>query len=813
MWKKNQILLFTIVGVALVLFGCIDRTNPLVTENPPYTDWRPVGARSALAADIPNKDKLPNPAVYHGLHVDTHNSDAVWRVAAPKYKEDWTVHGNLYVPEGVVFDDEGNIYFSPMFPDSRYFDPKVPGYAANTDQADIDRYNSYQYDISMISIDGKTGKTRWTVKGDGVNGSGNLLALLNPDYDPRHDKNSANFDPTLTSSAKTRTKKILYFSSYIEAMAINTLGETIWRVSTDTLPFSATDPSVLVDAIRDHLPRKLLDFQSWSLNYHPQTDAVVGATKDGRIYAFRRADGVALTPLLDLRVTADLADPKVNFGPKMQTYKELAQGTFDAIFGSNNSKFPIHGDTQTVPKFGSFLGWVVDTTLGVGGVSSNYFSIDANTGRIFVATTQPREGSELETDFGVIYVLEIVADTSAGATHSHKISIWGHSWQGGTNAAAGPFPALDNIRANNAVRFPNQSASTPALTSDGTRMLIADGVDTVYAFDTTQLGANGFFKFVWKQNIGEQVIGSVGISADNREYYVAGRNNMFKIVEQETIVNPGTQNQYTEYSAHLPWPAFPGRPKGAANIDNAFDESAFWGGEFNAQGANIAANGVYAYIGVGMNPENTIGPGGINLVDLEDNLLIQLGIGVVDKETGRLNSFATIREESISGGTIAPDGSYIVANSPLRRVIARAIPGVASPLTVSRPITGGISRVKPYDYTLIARDAACSARDRALNTATLDPVTQADAVAADLQHLEVLLDQSEDTLHRAATEWTETNETYGVSQATLALLKPYYTRSRNYLNERSLLQFADTALDSGGLGYVCEYLNPVDTTQ
>ena len=79
---------------------------------------------------------------------------------------------------------------------------------------------------------------------------------------------------------------------------------------------------------------------------------------------------------------------------------------------------------------------------------------------------------------------------------------------------------------------------------------------------------------------------------------------------------------------------------------------------------------------------------GLTLGDL--TLPLKFGVGLLDSDTGKLLSYSNAREESVSVTAISADGGYYLANSPVRRAVAKTLSG---PLV--RPLSGGISRYKP----------------------------------------------------------------------------------------------------------------------
>jgi len=198
------------------------------------TAWAPVGARTVGSYGY---EIIPEPNAFHTMHVGPNNGDNVWIAAAPRMALDWTVEKSFYVPEGPTYDNEGNLYFSPLFP---------------------------KEDVSLVSLDAETGERNWAIPSNGSNaGSGAILILNDPDHPGQ---------------------QIIYHLTFTEAMALRPDGSEIWRVDTGlTLP-----PVVQGERSTTH---------SFGFNYHPQTDSVIGLTMNGEILAFDRATGASKAPI------------------------------------------------------------------------------------------------------------------------------------------------------------------------------------------------------------------------------------------------------------------------------------------------------------------------------------------------------------------------------------------------------------------------------------------------------------------------------------------------------------------------------------
>jgi outer membrane protein assembly factor BamB len=214
----------------LVAAGCsTDSTSSSEQQVPEgVTQWAPDGARTVGSYGY---EIIPQPNAFHTMHTGPNNTDNVWVAVAPRLELDWVSERSFFVPEGPTYDNEGNLYFSPLFP---------------------------QQDVSLVSLDAETGERNWAIEGNGSNaGSGAILILNDPD---------------------NPGKQIIYHMSYTEAMALRPDGTEIWRVDTGL-------------EVPDPVPGERSTTHSFGFNYHPQTDSLVGLTMDGALLAFDRLTG------------------------------------------------------------------------------------------------------------------------------------------------------------------------------------------------------------------------------------------------------------------------------------------------------------------------------------------------------------------------------------------------------------------------------------------------------------------------------------------------------------------------------------------
>jgi hypothetical protein len=588
-------------SVALMTsLGCTSSGEQGVPEE--VTAWAPVGARTVGSYDY---DVIPEPNAFHTMHAGPNNTDNVWVALAPRLELDLVSETNFYVPEGPTYDNEGNLYFSPLFPQSPDFD------------------------ISLVSLDAATGARNWEIPGDGHNaGSGAILILNDPD---------------------NAGKQIIYHASFTNVMAIKPDGTILWQTSTGLTVPETSEPGERSPA------------HSFGFNYHPRTDSVVGVTLGGVIFAFDRETGDMIAPL-----------GQVPGAPAVSTEIDLPEYVINA---SNALTDEVFGKT---PSGASFWETIVDVIFGGGAIVTNFFAIDPNTSRIYVAATgeDAEDGTEDgESALGAIYALDLVDDGNGGLK----------------------FEVLDGAT------FEGGTGSTPSVSEDGSRVYVSDNVGNLIAYDNT-------LTKLWQFDVGSQIAASIAVSPDNNELYAVTRRDIFKLTDNGN-------------SASLDWTATLEAFEGYPEIEVVFQ----------ALTPTMTANGIAVSVGGG----NLIG---------DRAIMLRVGVGLLDRETGMLRSFTEGREESIAVTTVSPTGSICTANSPVRRVSGKAL----NP-SLTEDIVGGISCYKSVRNDLLVRDATCAAGVRARNAAMIEDSAPASATQ-DGRQIQVLIDQSRDALARAVSD-------------------------------------------------------------
>jgi hypothetical protein len=262
----------------------------------------------------------------------------------------------------------------------------------------------------------------------------------------------------------------------------------------------------------------------------------------------------------------------------------------------------------------------------------------------------------------------------------------------------------------NSKTFQGGTGSTPALSADGHRLYVSDNEGNVIALDS-ELGE------VWRVDVGEPLVGSITVSSDNHELYAVTASDVIQLIDNGDHGSRAWTAELTGFD-------------GYANVDV----------QANALTATVTANGVVIMIG-----------GGKSL--LGKTLMLHMGMGLLDRKSGKLRYFAEGREDSLAMSVVAADGSIYVAHSPLRRAVGKAIYP-----ELTQDVTGGIARFKPIRLDLLARDAICAAEARGANASNLNQVIDLDAINTDIRQIRTLIKQAEGALTKAVSDGDMTPE-------------------------------------------------------
>jgi outer membrane protein assembly factor BamB len=371
------------------------------------------------------------------------------------FEYDWTVETNMFVAEGPVFDKQGNVYFSPIFPPEN---------------------------VIAVSLDGETGKRRWVLAGNDLGGAGTPLVL--DDFESGEER--------------------VYVMTYNRVVALDTEGEILWDVS------QAENAAAGPESTR----------HCFGANYHIQSDSIVGVMGDGTIQVVDRQTGQSRLAAAYVLPGAPTAVTNFEIPAKISAAgnRDIAHMYPPEIAADNPIATVLHGAAGELQQV------------------TNFFSIDSNTGRIWMASTMPDEAdgkSDGFSDSAGLYGLDLVRD---GDFYRIKIAV--------------------------VAQVPGGTASTPAISADGRRIYVADAYDSVYAIDAS----NG--NHIWSFNVGDKVTGSLDLSSDNGEIYANTRTEIKKLWDRGD-------------RAELAW---------TANL-NMYNTGRFQS-NFKGLGAEITANGI-----------------------------------------------------------------------------------------------------------------------------------------------------------------------------------------------------------------------------
>lgn len=243
-------------------------------------------------------------------------------------------------------------------------------------------------------------------------------------------------------------------------------------------------------------------------------------------------------------------------------------------------------------------------------------------------------------------------------------------------------------------RFSGGSASTPTLSRDGARVYLGDDAGALLTIDADDCTE------AWSVPLDAQIFGSIAAASDGRELYAASANGVFQVIDEGPRGRRG-------------WTA-------SLDLYDVPAELAGYGG-FNLLLTGIGANGLLLQVGAGLRTD-------------AQSLPVRTGVVHLDRATGEPRWFADGLEESLGAMSTGPDGALYLPHAPLRRAFSLALGLTAEPLV------GGVAKWSSTRDDLLARDAACTAADRARNALVHTEICPASA-AADLDQVALLRDQ------------------------------------------------------------------------
>ena len=500
--------------------------------------------------------------------------------------------------------------------------------------------------VVLISLDPTTGARNWAIAGTGApSGSSTPIVLDDPD---------------------NPGEQLVYLGLYDRALAVKPDGTIVWDVTTGlTLGIDMFDNGLI------------------GLNYHSGIDALVGLTVDGFVYVLDRATGAQL-----------LASPYQLPG---EVSPDIVSALPPAVLAAAEDAWQV---LVNAPD-GSFDQFV-NLLLGQNVKVANMFSVDPNTGRLWIAGTAPdAEDGTVDgiSEFGALYRLEL------------------------SPAGGGLYSMSESCHAS----FDGGTASTPALPGDGSRVYVGDTFGKLIAVSATDCST------MWDVDLGQQIVGSVAVSSDNKVVYASSRDFVTQVFDQDTAGSIG-------------W---------VSTMSGLFDDLEAGQVEFNLNLTAIGANALAFQAGAG-----------IILAGVP--LAVATGVGILDRETGAVSYFTSSPEETVAVMTSAADGAFYIGNSPVRRAFSIGL-GLATD-----PLVGGVTKFAVERHDLLMRDAACAAQDRAANASANVGVCLDSAQADGTQLLELITQVREDGAPGAlgkgevsAANWARIDATLTAAEAGL----------------------------------------------
>lgn len=322
--------------------------------------------------------------------------------------------------EGATFNVTGPVFDSAG---NLYFAPLLP--AEN---------------VALISLSPEDGARRFAVESTGAfNGGGAPIVLVDPE---------------------SGDDQIL-LGLYDRAFALDSAGTRLWDVATGLVPEAGTAG----DAV-------------FGLNYHPQTDSVVGLARDGLLYVLDRATGAQ-------RLAAPYSLPG-----EPSPAGEMVELPAMVVENLRAELAPFFGSADLDPTI------LLAVLLGNDTEVANFFSIDPHDGTVWIAATAPdAEDGTVDgvSDLGALYALEFVAEGDS-------------------------LSVIERCHAS----FEGGSASTPALRTSGGRVYLGDNDGLLLAIEPD-------CSVAWSVDVGGQILGSIGVAADGDLLFASTATSVVKV--------------------------------------------------------------------------------------------------------------------------------------------------------------------------------------------------------------------------------------------------------------------------------------------
>jgi outer membrane protein assembly factor BamB len=516
--------------------------------------------------------------------------------------------------------------------------------------------------VVMISIDPADGSRRWAIPAttSGPPGFHTPLVLADPT------------DPD---------EEALFLVLSDRAIAVRPDGTTIWDVAV-TFPNAA---GII------------------GIQYHGPSDSLIAVSTDGYLLGIDRKTGAVSLPLVELPGEVTPTPPSTLPLPVVFCLQQkIAQLTDLASAGLTFIDF-------------------INLLLGNGIEVANSFSIDPNTGRLWVAATAPDDADgnpDGISELGALYGIDVVS-TGTG------------------------YEAQQVCRAD----FQGGTAATPSIKADGSRIYTADNATSVLAYDATDCSE------IWSLDVGEQVFGSLGVSSDNQELYASSRTAVRQIFDR------GDHGE-------LGWSATP----------EVFDIPPPLQGvlqHFNLLLAGVSATGVSVQVGVGVRtpPRDLPFQQAIVVLDRETGEAKWASEGL--DESVAVMSMAPNGSSYIGNSPLRRIIALCLLELQDAGVIPPVIPLPFPPSAITPQPVGGITKYGTQRADLLIRDAVCAAENRAANAAENRFVCP-DSAEADVGQIQDLIAQAREAAPKAiedgdltTSEWAKINKELGKAERKL----------------------------------------------
>lgn len=516
--------------------------------------------------------------------------------------------------------------------------------------------------VVMISIDPTDGSRRWAIPAttSAPVGFHTPLVLKDPT------------DPD---------EEALFLVLSDRAVAVRPDGSMIWDVS---VPFPNTAGVI-------------------GIQYHGPSDSLIAVSTDGYLLGLDRSTGAVSLPLVELPGEVSPTPPSTIPLPVVFCMQQkIAQLTDLASAGLTFIDF-------------------INLLLGNGIEVANSFSIDPNSGRLWVAATAPDETDGTVdgiSEFGALYGIDVVSSGSG-------------------------YAANEVCRAD----FLGGTAATPSIKADGSRIYTADNETSVLAYDAEDCSE------IWSLDVGEQVFGSIGVSSDNQELYASSRTAVRQLFDRGNHGELGWSS--TPQVFNIP-PALQGVLQ-----------------HFNLLLAGVSATGVAVQVGVGVRtpPRDLPFQQAVVVLDRETGEPKWAAEGL--DESVAVMSMAPNGSSYIGNSPLRRIIALCILELQDAGVIPPVIPLPFPPSFITPQPVGGITKYGTRRADLLIRDAVCAAEDRATNASDYR-FACSESAEADIAQIQDLIAQAREMAPKAiedgdltTMQWTELNRELGKAERKL----------------------------------------------